>query len=93
MDSQCRRRLQQKTKTKKAMRRSSFQTSTSVGRHPRPDLPLGHATAAHQIEGAVNADGRGTRFGLLHVDYATQKRTPKLSAAFYREVAAGNRTN
>jgi Glycosyl hydrolase family 1 len=37
------------------------------------------------------ADGYGTRFGLLHVDYATQKRTPKLSAAFYREVAAGNR--
>jgi hypothetical protein len=25
------------------------------------------------------------------VDYATQKRTPKLSTAFYREVAAGNR--
>jgi beta-glucosidase len=37
------------------------------------------------------ADGYGTRFGLLHVDYATQKRTPKLSAAFYREVAARNR--
>jgi beta-glucosidase len=37
------------------------------------------------------ADGYGTRFGLLHVDHATQKRTPKLSAAFYREVAAGNR--
>jgi beta-glucosidase len=36
------------------------------------------------------ADGYGTRFGLLHVDYATQKRTPKLSAAFYREVAARN---
>jgi len=37
------------------------------------------------------ADGYGTRFGLLHVDYATQKRTPKLSAEFYREVAAKNR--
>jgi beta-glucosidase len=37
------------------------------------------------------ADGYGTRFGLLHVDYATQKRTPKLSAAFYGQVAAGNR--
>jgi beta-glucosidase len=36
------------------------------------------------------ADGYGTRFGLLHVDYATQRRTPKLSAAFYREVAARN---
>jgi beta-glucosidase len=32
-----------------------------------------------------------TRFGLLHVDYATQKRTPKLSAGFYGQVAAQNR--
>src|ERR1700738_3288126 len=29
------------------------------------------------------ADGFGTRFGLLYVDYATQQRTPKLSASFY----------
>jgi beta-glucosidase len=25
-------------------------------------------------------DGFGNRFGLVYVDYATQKRTPKLSA-------------
>ena len=37
------------------------------------------------------ADGFATRFGLLYVDYATQRRTPKLSASFYREVAARNR--
>ena len=37
------------------------------------------------------ADGFGTRFGLLYVDYATQQRTPKLSASFYREVAGRNR--
>ena len=37
------------------------------------------------------ADGFGTRFGLLYVDYATQQRTPKLSASFYREVAVRNR--
>ncbi len=36
------------------------------------------------------ADGYGNRFGLHYVDYATQTRTPKLSAAFYREVIAGN---
>src|SRR5258708_28169302 len=36
------------------------------------------------------ADGYATRFGLVHVDYATQKRIPKLSAAFYREVIARN---
>jgi beta-glucosidase len=30
------------------------------------------------------------RFGLYHVDFETQKRTAKLSAAFYREVVARN---
>jgi hypothetical protein len=34
------------------------------------------------------ADGFGSRFGPLCVDYATQQCTPKLSASFYREVAA-----
>jgi beta-glucosidase len=36
------------------------------------------------------ADGYTNRFGLHFVDYASQKRTPKLSAAFYREVIARN---
>jgi len=36
------------------------------------------------------ADGYENRFGLHYVDYATQRRTPKLSAAFYREVIARN---
>ena len=36
------------------------------------------------------SDGYAIRFGLIHVDYATQRRTPKLSAAFYREVIARN---
>ncbi len=36
------------------------------------------------------SDGFGTRFGIVHVDFKTQKRTPKLSASFFREVAAGN---
>jgi beta-glucosidase len=36
------------------------------------------------------ADGYTNRFGLHYVDYATQKRTPKLSASFYREVIARN---
>lgn len=34
--------------------------------------------------------GYGNRFGLVYVDFKTQKRTPKLSAAFFREVAARN---
>jgi beta-glucosidase len=34
--------------------------------------------------------GYEKRFGLYHVDFATQRRTPKLSAAFYRDVVARN---
>ena len=34
------------------------------------------------------SSGYSLRFGLVHVDYATQKRTPKLSAEFYRELIA-----
>lgn len=32
------------------------------------------------------ADGYGKRFGIHYVDFATQKRTPKLSAIWYREL-------
>ena len=37
------------------------------------------------------ADGYSKRFGIIYVDFATQKRTPKLSAAFYKEVIRENR--
>jgi beta-glucosidase len=37
------------------------------------------------------ADGYSKRFGIIYVDFATQKRTPKLSAAFYRDVIRDNR--
>ncbi len=36
------------------------------------------------------ADGYSKRFGLHYVDFKTQKRTPKLSAEWYREVIAHN---
>jgi beta-glucosidase len=36
------------------------------------------------------ADGYGKRFGIYHVDFKTQKRTPKRSALWYREVIARN---
>lgn len=36
------------------------------------------------------ADGYGLRFGLYYVDYQTQKRYPKLSAHFYRNVIEQN---
>jgi beta-glucosidase len=34
------------------------------------------------------AHGYSKRFGLVHVDYATQRRTPKRSALWYRDVIA-----
>jgi len=34
--------------------------------------------------------GYGNRFGLIYIDYATLKRTPKLSAAFFAAVVARN---
>ena len=37
------------------------------------------------------SEGYGKRFGIVHVDYATQRRTPKLSALWYAEVARRNR--
>jgi beta-glucosidase len=36
------------------------------------------------------ADGYETRFGLHYVDYKTLKRTPKLSASFYKTVIERN---
>jgi beta-glucosidase len=36
------------------------------------------------------ADGYEKRFGIHYVDFKTQKRTPKLSAQFYREVISRN---
>jgi beta-glucosidase len=34
--------------------------------------------------------GFGNRYGIVYVDFATQKRTPKISASFFREVAHQN---
>ncbi|MBI5691066.1 MAG: beta-glucosidase [Verrucomicrobia bacterium] len=36
-------------------------------------------------------DGYGRRFGIVHVNFKTQRRTPKLSAAWYRAVMQSNR--
>ncbi|MHC5541096.1 GH1 family beta-glucosidase [Singulisphaera rosea] len=37
------------------------------------------------------AEGYSKRFGIVHVDFATQKRTPKLSARWYSDVLRENR--
>ena len=36
------------------------------------------------------AHGFSKRFGIVHVDFATQKRTLKASARFYAQVIASN---
>ncbi len=36
------------------------------------------------------AEGYGQRFGIVHVDFATQRRTPKASALWFRGVVAAN---
>jgi beta-glucosidase len=36
-------------------------------------------------------DGNERRFGIVHVDFATQRRTPKLSARYYAALMAANR--
>jgi beta-glucosidase len=36
------------------------------------------------------AHGYSKRFGLVHVNFETQERTPKDSACFYRDVIASN---
>jgi beta-glucosidase len=37
------------------------------------------------------ADGYSKRFGIVYVDFTTQKRTPKMSANFYKDVIRDNR--
>ncbi|MFE1316138.1 GH1 family beta-glucosidase [Kitasatospora phosalacinea] len=37
------------------------------------------------------AEGYSQRFGLVHVDFATQRRTPKASFAWYRDLIAAHR--
>jgi beta-glucosidase len=39
------------------------------------------------------ASGYRPRFGIIHVDYATQQRTPKLSARWYSDVIAKNQVS
>lgn len=74
--------------------------------HNRVNYLRQHFWAAHAaIEAGVNlrgyyvwslmdnfewAWGYGRRFGLVHVDYATLKRTPKLSARWYSQVIQQN---
>jgi beta-glucosidase len=63
---------------------------TQLHRATAEDIPVRGYFLWSLLDNFEWADGYATRFGLFHVDYTTQKRTPKLSAAFYKEVMARN---
>ncbi|NLF31777.1 MAG: family 1 glycosylhydrolase, partial [Planctomycetes bacterium] len=48
-------------------------------------LPLRGFFAWSMMDNFEWSEGYHHRFGIIHVDFETLKRTPKLSAAFYRE--------
>jgi beta-glucosidase len=52
----------------------------------RKGVPLSGYFAWSFLDNFEWAEGYAKRFGLIHVDYATQARTPKQSAGWYREV-------
>ncbi|MDU0290468.1 beta-glucosidase [Saccharothrix longispora] len=86
--------------------RDSIEDDGSINDHERRDYIDGHLRAAHAaIRAGVDlrgyfawslmdnfewAEGYAKRFGIVHVDYVTQVRTPKMSAMWYSQVARGN---
>ena len=62
---------------------------SSSGRPPRACRCRATSTGALMDNFEWSA-GYGNRFGLVYVDFETQKRTPKLSAHYFREVIAQN---
>ncbi|HEX4592526.1 MAG TPA: GH1 family beta-glucosidase [Gemmataceae bacterium] len=63
---------------------------TQLQRATADGVPVGGYFLWSPFDNFEWANGYSLRFGLIHVDYATQKRRPKLSAAFYQEVIARN---
>ncbi|MFF1796920.1 family 1 glycosylhydrolase, partial [Kitasatospora sp. NPDC058263] len=84
-------------------------TTDTLDDQPRIDYLAGHldAVAAAVADGVDVrgyytwslldnyewAEGFHQRFGLLHVDFETQRRTPKASYAWYRDLIATHRAN
>ncbi|BAJ26623.1 MULTISPECIES: GH1 family beta-glucosidase [Kitasatospora] len=82
-------------------------TDATLDDTPRIDYLAGHldalaraATAGIDVRGYYTwslldnfewGEGFGERFGLVHVDFATQRRTPKASFAWYRDLIAAQR--
>jgi beta-glucosidase len=63
---------------------------TELQRATAEGIPVKGCFAWSLLDNFEWSDGFSRRFGLVHVDFKTQKRTPKLSAAYFRELAARN---
>ena len=63
----------------------------ALGRAIAAGVPVEGYYAWSLLDNFEWAEGYAKRFGLVHVDYATQIRTPKLSAHWYAEVIRANR--
>jgi beta-glucosidase len=63
---------------------------TELQRATAEGIPVKGCFAWSLMDNFEWSDGFSRRFGLVHVDFKTQKRTPKLSAAYFRELAARN---
>ena len=57
----------------------------AVGEALRQGVPMAGYMVWSLLDNFEWASGYAKRFGLVHVDYATQKRTPKDSALWYRD--------
>ncbi len=64
---------------------------TQLQRAVADDVPVKGYFLWSLLDNFEWADGYDKRFGITYVDFTTQKRTPKLSAAFYKQVIAANR--
>lgn len=61
-----------------------LQRATSEG------VPVGGYFLWSLMDNFEWGDGYGVRFGVVYVDFKTQKRTPKMSARLFHEVSARN---
>ena len=62
----------------------------AVGKALAAGVPMAGYMVWSLLDNFEWASGYAKRFGIVHVDYATQKRTPKASARFYSEVIRTN---
>ncbi|MEU4804754.1 family 1 glycosylhydrolase [Actinosynnema sp. NPDC023587] len=63
-------------------RRSDPPGSSGSGERP--------GTAWSSVDDFAWAEGRATRFGIVHIGFGTRVRTPKMNAMWYSQVARGN---